>query len=145
MYLFTTKKTESTEMHGELFFLLKGRIHEKPKGFSQSHSAKKVAQPLCVRAFRLLWPSPPDIQKKCSSVFLGPLVKTLCWKEFSNLRNSKRLSYLQISKKSCIFAVEKDVFVGSPRISVPKTQLPIVSFDSIIATFDSTIVGCDCF
>jgi hypothetical protein len=39
-----------------LFFLrlLKGRIHEKPKGFSQSHSAKKVAQPLCVRAFRLL-------------------------------------------------------------------------------------------
>ena len=54
MCLFTTEKTESTEMHGELFFLLNGRIHEKPKGFSQSHSAKKAAQPLCVRAFRLL-------------------------------------------------------------------------------------------
>ena len=44
--------------HGDtrriIFFLLKGRQHEKPEGFSQSHSAKKVAQPLCVRAFRLL-------------------------------------------------------------------------------------------
>ena len=36
--------------------------------------------------------------------------------------------------------------------SAPKTQVPIVSFDStivsfdsIIATFDSTIVGCDWF
>ena len=62
------------------------------------------------------------------------------------------MNYLEISKKSCIFVVEKDVVVGSPRISAPKTQLPIVSFDStivsfdsIIATFDSTIVGCDWF
>ena len=58
------------------FFLLKGRTHEKPKGFSQSHSAKKVAQPLCVRAFRLLWPSPPHDAKSvplCSSVLLWKL------------------------------------------------------------------------
>ena len=49
------------------------------------------------------------------------------------------LNYLQISKKSCIFALEKDVAVGSPRISAPKTQLPIVSFDSTIVSFDSII------
>ena len=62
------------------------------------------------------------------------------------------MNYLQIPKNCCIFAPEKDVLVGFPRISAPKTQVPIVSFDSTIvsfdstiATFDSTIEGCDWF
>ena len=53
--IFSPQRKQRARRYTEnYFFLLKGRIHEKPKGFSQSHSAKKVAQPLCVRAFRLL-------------------------------------------------------------------------------------------